>query len=300
MLVEAPPDGVRDRVLALRAMPAFEPLDEDDLALLAEHARVRRFAPGAQILIEGQQLDRVHALMEGHVQVTRDGEMLADLRGTGHVGLISHLAEQRAPGAVAVSETQTLEIPAEVITIAAHERFDIARNSVRLIAAELLARRGQLPIAPGGDDEPPIGVHRPRNLTLVEKMISIRQVPAFANANFDAIAELAKHARDLRFQPGDTLWQIGDPAPWSIRIDYGRVACSNEKGERVVVGGGYTLGAMDGVAGARRAYSATALTEVIGMEIRSAVQLAVLEVHPTLARELRKNLARLLVMTGGQ
>jgi CRP-like cAMP-binding protein len=286
-------------VLALRAMPAFEPLDEDDLAVLAEHARVRHFAEGARILTEGQVVQGVHALVDGRVRVARDGRTIADLRGTGHIGLISHLAEQLAPEALALTDVQTLEIPAEVISVSAHERFDIARNSVRLIAAELLARRGQLPISPGGDDEPALGTHRPRSLTLVEKMISIRQVPAFANANFDAVAELAKHAQDVRFQPGEVLWKLGDAAPWSLRIDYGRVACMNEKGERVVVGGGFSLGALDGIAGARRAYSATALTEVIGIEIRAAVQLAVLEVHPTLARELRKTLATLLVQTVG-
>jgi CRP-like cAMP-binding protein len=285
-------------MLMLRGMPAFEPLGEDDLLALAEHANARRYRARDPILVEGEPIANVYVLTEGHVRIERDNQVLADLRERGHIGLISLLAGQPSPSAVALSDSLALEVPASVITVTAHERFDIARNSVRLIAAELLSRRNQLPVLPDGV-VPDIGVLRPRALTLVERMFRIRQVGPFANANMDAVAELAKHSREVRFEPGTRLWGIGDAAPWALRIDYGLVDCENERGERAVVGAGFTLGALDGVAGARRSYSAVTKTLVVGLELRTAIQLAVLEVHPTLAQELRKTLAMLLVSSGG-
>jgi len=290
--------GVRDRVLLLRGVPAFEPLEEDDLLALAENARVRRYRVSDPILIEGAPLESVHIVTDGRARVVRDGQELAEIVGRGHIGLISLLADQPSPGAVALAESTTLEVPSEVVTVTTHESFDIARNSVRLMAAELLRRRGQLPLSTG-NDEPDIGTFRPRPLTLVERMIRIRSVGAFANANLDAVAELAKHSREVRFEPGTKLWAIGEAAPWSLRLDYGRVECVNERSERVVVGAGFTLGALDGVAGMRRSFTATALTPIIGLELRTAIQLAVLEVHPALARELRKTLAVMFVSSGG-
>jgi CRP-like cAMP-binding protein len=140
-----------------------------------------------------------------------------------------------------------------------------------------------------------MGVWRTRKLTHVERMMQLRKVPLWADANLDAVAELARHIEELRIAQGEVLWDIGEPAAFSFRIDFGKVTCENAEGEKVQVGAGFLLGSLDAMAADKRSYRATADSQLIALRMESARLFAILEMHPGLAGQMRALLARQLL-----
>lgn len=291
MLADLALEGVRDRMLLLRKNPNFAPLEDDDLLRIAEHARISHVRKGTVICREGDPLKRIFLLTEGHVVVRFKGRTVADIRGQGGVGLLSLFAGlETTPEAIAEEDSMFLELPAEIVRSNVFESFAIARNTLRLLALGLIERRGQLPVPDIGGAE--VGVWRDREPTVVERVLMIRNGMLLATAHLDAIAELARRAVEVRFAEGDTLWHVGEPASFSLRIEFGKVKCTNAKGESVIVGAGNVLGMMDALAGIQHSYEAVALTPLITTKLEAATQLAVLEAHPQMASTLRMNLAR--------
>lgn len=114
----------------------------------------------------------------------------------------------------------------------------------------------------------------------------------FAGANLDASIELLRHAVQVRYPTGEALWRVGDPSSSTLRLDYGRVRCTNAAGRSVDVGAGYMLGVMDCLSDEPRRYQARSETPVIGYRGNAETLLAVLEAHFDLAMELLAVLAR--------
>lgn len=278
-------------MLLLRTNPNFAPLEDDDLLRIAEHARIAHARKGSMLCREGEPLVRIHLLTEGRVVVRFNGRKVADLRGQGGVGLLSLFAGlETTPEAEVLEDSMFLELPAEIVRTNVFESFAIARNTLRLLAVALLDRRGQLPMTDG--TAPNVGSWRDRELTVVERVLMIRNGAFFSTAHLDAIAELARRAKEVRFVEGDTLWRIGEPPAFSLRVDFGKVRCTNAKGQSVVVGADSVLGVMDGLAGTQRSYEAVAVTPLITTKIDTTMQLAVLEAHPQMASTLRMSLAQ--------
>ncbi len=293
MLGDLAQAGVRDRVLMLRKNPNFAPLEDHDLLRIARHAKLRKAKKGTVLSRQGDPLERVWLVTDGRVEVRHDDRLVADMRGQGGVGLLSLFAGfEVGPSAVVLEDSVLLELPAEVVRINVFESFAIARNTLRLLAAGLLDRRGKLPRVAG---EPEVGVWRDREPTVVERVLMIRSGPLFGRAHLDAVAEIARRATEVRYPEAAELWHIGDQAAFSTRIEFGKVRCTNADGESVVVGAGTVLGIMDALAGVPRAYEALALTPLITTRFEASTQLAVLEVHPELASALRMSLARLFL-----
>ena len=99
----------------------------------------------------------------------------------------------------------------------------------RLEVGAVIAGRDYLP-AP--DPPPPfeMGVLRPERRTLVERLIDMRGAPIFARANAEALIALVRSSRELRFEPGTTVWRRGDPSTYWFLVEYGRVRCTNAAG----------------------------------------------------------------------
>lgn len=293
MLAELPMQSVRDRVLILRSMSALAPLHQRSLILMAEHARSRVFETGEQVIAEGKPIEAVHLIVEGCVTVSRKGTFLARVeRGFG-AGFLSLLArDENGCQAVAEEPTQTLELASEILLNAYEESFELVRNGIRLQAGAIVRRRGDLPADPANPPEAPLGTYRERERTIVEKILQIRTSPLFARANVDAVAGLARSTTEVRYSPGAQLWSIGDPPSFSMRIEYGRVRCTNREGRSLVIGSGYALGVLDGFSMKPRSYEARAETEVIGYRSYVANFFSVLESHFDVAMDLLGILAR--------
>jgi CRP-like cAMP-binding protein len=77
----------RFNIAALRAIPLFAPLNDEELELLRPGIKVLSMAPGDLIIREGDSADRLFCLVEGEVQVVKnyltEGAQTIDLLGPG-------------------------------------------------------------------------------------------------------------------------------------------------------------------------------------------------------------------------
>lgn len=286
--------GLRDRLLRMRSMDSLQSLDEEAMTLLAEYSRERRFAPGEVMLREGEPLQVVYLLFAGRAEVRRGGNLVAHVeRGRG-VGVLSLLArDENGVGAVAQAEVLAFEVPSSVFLSTYEENFSVLRNSLRLATNSLLKRRGSLPIEPDSDEEQIMGEYRDRELTLVERIIRVREGALFKRSNLDAIVEICRRMKEVRLKPGDVVWKAGERALFSLRIEYGMLRCTNPEGESVVIGANWVIGAMDVLGDHPRAYTVTAETEVIAIEMRGF--LSVLETNSDLAMDMVALLSGMLL-----
>ena len=291
---EIPLDGLRDRVLALRALPWTTALDEEGLVLLGEHARQRSFHEGDALLEPGKPVESIFILEHGKVTVKVAGQQLAQITPGRVAGVTSMLArDPRGASVVADESGRALEIPAEAVFAAYEENFSLLRNAIRLMSRGTLHRRDQLPRSAERDEPAPLGTYREGQLTLVERVLEARKTPLFAHANLDAVFDVARHTVERRLRPDERLWDIGEPSAFWVRVEYGRLRCMNAEGRSTKVGAKYVLGQLDCWADLTRSYEARAETELIVHQADMVPMLGVLETHYDLAMDLLAIIARM-------
>jgi CRP-like cAMP-binding protein len=287
MLSELSIESLRDRTLLLRSLPAFEPLEDDTLSLLAEHVRLRRHRAGEQLLTLGEPIHLVYIVLEGSVRWRRQGQrepLVAGLQDV--VGWLTLMArDPHGMEAIVETDALTLEMPAEILEHILEEDFALIRNMLRMGATTLARTRDGLPVLP--ERAPPVDVGEPRarRRTLVERLIDMRNVPLFRRGNVEALIALTRHTQDYEVPAGHVFWQRGDLANGWVVIECGHVRCENGAGRSVEVGANFVVGIMDSIAQLPRSYSATALSPVAGHQIELEAFLGVLETHFDLARD---------------
>ena len=292
-LTQLPHQSVRDRFFMLRSLHSLSGLDDEGFSILAEHTKSRFFEKGALLLEEGKPVERVQLVVQGLVEVTRKGKLLAKVDRAHGVGMVSTLArDPEGAKAVALEDTQTLELPVGVLLSAYETNFSFLRNTLRLSANGLLKKRGNLPVRPERAQPAELGEYVERSETLVERIIEMSKAPLFASANIEAVIDLARRYQELRVEPGHLFWDVGDLPSFNLRVKYGRVKCSNAEGEEVVVGAGFVLGALDPLGDMPRSYRAEAETKVIAFRGDKDHFLSALETHHEVAMELLATFAR--------
>jgi CRP-like cAMP-binding protein len=286
VLNELPFQSLRDRMLLLRSLSGFAPLEDEALSLFAEHMRLRRCRQGQVLLVLGEPIHHVFVVLEGRVRWRRKDRPERVAEHSEVVGWITLMArDPDGLDAVADSDALVIELPAEVLEQALEEDFAIVRNSMRLGAGALLAARGHLPARPSEAPRVELGVLRSEPLSLVERVIEMRRAPLFARANAEALIALVRSGRDFRAEAGELLWGVGDTAPFWVILDYGCVRCTSRTGEQVDVGANFVLGIMDAIAQEPRSFEARTATSIVGRRIDLESFLGVLEIHFDLARD---------------
>jgi CRP-like cAMP-binding protein len=298
MFAETSLHGLRDRMLALRSLPNFAGVRDESLLYVVESSRERRFMPGEILFDEATPVDHVYFLVGGKITITRHGKPFLVVEGAGGIGVIAALADDRLGWrAVADRESLALELPLDSFRENLEEDFGLLRNSLRLIAGMSLRTRGNLPVKPDQAKPAELGVYPERDATLVERVIALRSAPAgpFATANMDAIIDLCRGMVVERVDAGHTFWNVGDPTTFSLRLIYGCVRCATATGEHVDMGAGSMIGILDGWSGRPRSFSARAETPVVAYRTLNEASLAVLEMHPRVALQMLKGMARSLI-----
>jgi CRP-like cAMP-binding protein len=301
MLSDLSIQSLRDRVLLLHSLPAFAPLEDDTLTLLAEHVLVKHCRAGETLLKLGEPIHHVYILLEGEVRWQRAAQAVPSLATAQNVvGWITLMArDPLGMSATVESDAQLIELPAEMLEHAIEQDFSLARNMLRMGADSLVRARGNLPARVDQIAEVQMGEPRKQRRTLVERLIDMRKAPLFANCDIEALVALTRRTRELRAEPGELLWRAGEvAAPFWLFVDYGKVRCTNAAGESMEVGSGWVIGMMDAIAQRPRAYEARAETQVVGERIELEAFLGVLETHVELARDFIAFLAQRVLDRG--
>lgn len=286
MLNESPQESVRDRILMLRALPQFAPLDDETITMMAEHSRRRLFRAGERVSREDEPPAAAFLVLDGQITCRLEARVVSVVKRGAGAGLLSILAQrQHGVDAVADQSSSTIEISALAMNAAFEVNFALARNTLRLLAHDLLEHRQQLPAAPDAPAEP--GVYPEQPATAVDHLLTIRQSGSlFAEANLDSMLAMARTTTEMRLEPGELLWSHGAPSTWWARIGYGVLRCTGADGAHVDVGTRYLIGLMNAYAQTPRSYEARALSRVVAYRTELDDALVVLENHPDLMRQL--------------
>ena len=143
-----------------------------------------------------------------------------------------------------------------------------------------------------------MGEHRVRHLTMSERLLRMASSQFFSSINIDALVDMTRAQVEVHGKAGDVLWERDEPANFNIRLDYGRISCTNAHGREVVVAPEFVIGIMDVFAEIPRAYSAVAETDYIIMKSPSHAFDAVIENHADMGRQIQSGLARTLLGDG--
>ena len=135
----------------IQSIAYFEGIADSELALLAAHARLRRFGGGEIIFLEGEPADGLWIVEQGAVKIfklSKDGsEHILHLRGPGNTfNDIAALDGGPNPaGAAALgAEVRVWLLPAAVIDQVLGSNPQVARNVIRRLARRVRTLVGQI------------------------------------------------------------------------------------------------------------------------------------------------------------
>ena len=289
--------GPLERALYLKTLPAFEGLGSAEIAAFAEHAIECRYRRGSTVLKAGESVTAFHIVVDGKLLVESPKDSHPTEVGPRQTaGLLSLLARStKGIKAIALEDTLTLSLEADVVFDLLEDNFAIFLQLLRYLAHRTLEeRRGGIPewelLAPDGG--------RPqRDLNLIDRILYIKRPGSvFENSSLAAIADLVAMTQEVRFPPGTTLWTSGDRSDVSFLIVSGIVLCTIEGTLTPFrCGPGYPLGNIERLCGEPRWYTAVTESEVIALRSDLDFFLDVLEDHPEMAKDLLVGMARNLI-----
>jgi len=259
--------GTFERILHLRRLRILERLPPALLAVVADAARERFFPKGSLLSQEGEPVSAIQVILEGNVHMSRRGRPMGHARTGAAVGGLGLLARDNSGlEARAEADTFALELDADTVREILEDHFPIYHHALRETCGILLELLIKKPEEYARGPRIANWAVPSRELSLVERILIIRQAPPFARASINALAELCRALTEVRFPAGVTLWRQGDSARTVVLVVEGLVATSRTGGGGPGrVGPGEPLGIVESIAEAPRWFEAVTETPVVGL-----------------------------------
>jgi CRP-like cAMP-binding protein len=290
-----------EHMLLLRSLPAFSRLDEEALAAVARRTEERVVPAGTVLLREGQPFHRTHLVVDGGVRVEAGGAVVKRSEKRMSVGILGMLAGLRSQRTVVTDRrSRLLTLDRDPLLDVMEEDFAVLDHVLRVISSRIIetwSRLGRDFQAPERLRPVPAHLQVDRPLDLVERVLAVRQVPAFGRSSLDSVARYARMLEQARLPAGATLWTEGEPCQTYVHLVRGSVS-----GSRTGAAGGLRYGppAMPGLFGVLSGgescwYTARATSDVLVLRADREVLLDLLEDDFEMAAFCLKLSARRLV-----
>lgn len=262
---------------------------------MARAIRDASFAAGDAIHEIGDAADHFYFVLRGVVEQTGAGRAPTILSDRSVLGLLDvTLQRPRAWGARAVTDVHALMLRADDWFEVLEDNFDFCRRSVLMGAANLHALA--MTLGPtGGFAEPPPddgSLSAGREMSHIERISTLRDVPAFGGAGIQALTTLAGVAGVVRLETGDELFD-GVAATGSLFVVASGtiVAERREPTLRARFGGGSLVCGYGALGGAGGEFTARAESPAIALRIEREDLFEVMEEHFDLSRSLLRGIA---------
>jgi CRP-like cAMP-binding protein len=291
---ERPLLSLLQRTLILRGFSGFKTLEPEELALIASICRERFFAAGEVMHQEGAPVSAFHMVVDGDVQMYRNGRPQRVMHGRSTVGALASLArDPNGAQAVALTDVVALEVNREDMDEVFEDNFGVLQNV--LVGLAHGVREFQIKAGGGAamDHNHRMGrVDLSRSFTLVDKMLILKSATNFALVSLEALSQMARDADEVRFKAGARIWDRGAVADWSMLIVDGVVECIPESLPPFRLATSFYVGGVDSLTLSPRWYGCVAETDVVALKIHSHRFMDILEDHTDMALEMTRNFAR--------
>lgn len=281
------------RLLVLQQIAFFSELAPSVLVSLAERARevsVSRGqiapppSPGAIRFFPDGTLRRGAAGARGFAVLAPD--------------LVPWLASARFDGVVrARSDGLALEVPAADLSAALEDEFSLYLAVASATAREIIETRTRATPASAPEAFSRAFERDSRPLTMIDRVLFLRDTLPFARAHIGALVQLARDATELRCGEGFELWQEGSPADNALFVLRGGVRAKIGGRDAFTLGPGTALGGLDVLGHHPRWFTATAAGPLLALVLPVERFIDVLEDRHELARDVLRALARMLLST---
>jgi len=283
-----PEIGSVELVVALRRFPGAAELHASELAVLASVARPRRLAARELLAREGTAPNAIVLVLEGEVAVRRRGDLVERARPGSAIGVLEALARDPR-GLECVAEE-----PALVLSVSLEDLEDVFEEVpsflVRLVGwvGRLALQRDVYHSADVSRVHAKPVVVPDRPLDLVERILHLRNCPAFAKATIDAVAALADVAGEVRVAPEDALWRRGSPSTSIFVIVAGELEVTLD-GATHAMHAGDLAGQLEAFASAPHPTDAVARSPLVALSIEREALFDTWEDHTDLGVELLRD-----------
>lgn len=251
------------RMLALRQFPVFASVDLVELAILADNVDETRVSAGTPLA----SLGGLHLVLEGRIEAPR-GHRVETWGPRDMFGVLEALARRPAiEQAVAATDLHTLRLAATDVADVLEDNFGLLREMLRELAGRLVASRVERP--------PIAATFLPATpLTLVERLIVLRQLFPFVGGRLQPLAAVAQATEELCFPAGLAISSMGDLVEDTLIVLSG----SLRSGARMIEQGA-AIGSLESLAGLRHATGLETMTPVRVLRCANSAVLDVIEDH---------------------
>ena len=249
-----------------------------------------------QVVFEaGRNPDWFYIVRTGAIELRHDGQAPWKFTAGSTIGIIDALIDRPYQRhAVALTDAACLAIRTAEYFEMLEDHSAFAREVVAFQALRLQQKHLELP-------EPETRFRRPsqwrllrpgaKELGLVEKLLVLRKVPAFATSTIQPLVSLAKRARSIQFEPGSVIFEEGEESETFWAIAAGKVKISRGGKTLVERGAGELIESFAAFGHTRRQYTATATEPVIMVAVEKDVLFDRMEEHFELTRSVMAYIA---------
>lgn len=255
-----------ERMLHIRQIPVGALLPPAVLRVIASNCVERSFAGGEHVMRSGEPIDAFTMLTSGALTLAQGGATIGGLAAPQTLGFLAILARALAPyDAIADGDVRALEIETDTLLDVFQDHFELLEATLRYLAERTYFDMQELPaeaLGMAAVEMPPVTA---RELGLVERVVFLRKTSAFANANVNALARMARQMEEVRLPAGARLWSVGDASTRALFLRAGTVRCDASGGRLFRYGAGTAVGGIEALADRPRWYGVTAETDVVGL-----------------------------------
>ncbi|MEZ4373504.1 MAG: cyclic nucleotide-binding domain-containing protein [Polyangiaceae bacterium] len=305
MRAELQPSQQVERIIALRRFPGFVNLRPSEIAAIAAFTQEQLFPSGTALTKPGRPVQSIFFIVEGQVNYYEDGEFVRQWGPHDVIGGMAAMTQDPAgQHFVAADDVIVFEVAYEDMLDVFEDHFGILVAVLGGMSRGMLQARRELGL--DGGYEPPVNPETPPHslprLTLVEKILFLRNLQDMGRHEVEVMAELARGATEWRYDAGTSLWSAGDSSDYYLFIIAGCVRGdvpaepAGDQGaarpaQRIRLGANSPIGIMDALAGVPRWYTAVAETDVVVLRVEVGDLIDILEDHTELAVNMLRGLS---------
>ena len=281
------------RILTLKQFPILCDAELGELAMFADNVSEVVLPANTLVASGGSRLDALHLVLTGEIATT--GSRRRTWGPHQLFGGLEVLANREASRtAMTTIATTTLRLLAPDVTELLEDSFGVMLAALRGLAAAYVAGARQQRRACTMPDRP-----RAESLGFVERLMLLRQQPAFSAAPLESLVALAHASEEVSFPAGTLVTHAGTTASSSYVIIDGASSAVSVSGVPRRLGPGDAIGHLEALAGQPHEETVGVVEPMRALKVEASRVFDIIEDHTDFGRAILAALADGLLAGAG-